>query len=89
MPERKLRETLEELHRELDRAESVTAADRASLARVADDIRALLDRAGGKEDDHEPLAEALVDATERFEADHPKLTAAINRVATALSNLGI
>jgi predicted component of type VI protein secretion system len=90
MPERRLRETLDALHHELDQAESVNDDDRASLAHVADDIRALLDRSdtpdGGTQDS---LLDQLAEATQRFEEEHPKLTAAINRVAAALSNLGI
>jgi len=89
MPERRLRETLDELHRELESTESVEAADRAALERVARDLHELLDREEHEPEEHESLLDQLREATQRFEEEHPSLTAAINRVATALSNIGI
>jgi len=89
MPETQLRTTLEELHRELEIAESVDDDARALLVEVLGDIQSVLDRSGEESDRHETLGDRLAEATRRFEESHPSLTAAVNRVASALSNLGI
>jgi chromosome segregation ATPase len=84
-----LRETLAELHRELDRTEAVDEQARAELAAVARDIQGLLDRSERTREEHASLLERLAQAMQRFEEEHPSLTEAIGRVAGALSNLGI
>ena len=89
MPETQLRTTLEELHQELESAESVDEDARALLVEVLGDIQALLDRSDGESDRDASLGDRLAEATRRFEESHPSLTAAVNRVASALSNLGI
>jgi predicted transcriptional regulator len=88
MPKKDLAQTLESLHRELEATEAVDAEDRQQLSHLMDDIRDLLERAGDA-DEHASLGERLAEAARRFEEEHPALTSAVNRVATALSNLGI
>ena len=90
MPEKRLRATLEELHRELEQAEAVDEEARTLLDDALRDIRAVLDRPGGEPPrEADSLVERLSVWTERFEESHPALTAAVNRVASALSHLGI
>ncbi len=90
MPRTHLRETLEELHQELESTEQVDPEARELLEEVLSDIREVLQRADHPSgEEHGSLVDRLADATQRFEEDFPSLTAAVNRVATALSNLGI
>ena len=63
------------------------ADSKTLLAELAGDIERLLEDESATGD--APLAERLADATERFEASHPRLTAIVGRIANALSNLGI
>ena len=88
MPQQRLAESLESLHDELEQTESLNAEGREQLAHLMDDIRDLLERSSDA-DEHTSLGERLSQAARRFEKDHPALTGAVNRVATALSNLGI
>jgi predicted transcriptional regulator len=88
MPRKRLAESLESLHKELEETGPVDAEGREQLGQLMDDIRDLLERSGDA-DEHASLAERLAQAARRFEKEHPALTGAVNRVATALSNLGI
>jgi hypothetical protein len=93
MPDTELRDRLEDLHAELERAPRVDPESRRLLAEVARDIDALLERsdpesgAGGA--GHATLTDRLADLVREFEEEHPALAAAVGRVATALANLGI
>ncbi len=85
-----LRQTLEELHRELETTREVDERSRELLGEVMQDIRGVLERAGEGEPAEEPgLIERLREATRHFEDAHPALANAAGRVADALSNLGI
>ena len=88
MPTSRLRETLQELEQELERAEALDAGSRERLERVVDEVRELLERT--QERDEEPsLLERLREATREFEEEHPALAETVGRLATALSNMGI
>jgi hypothetical protein len=90
MPETRLRNTLEELQRTLDEPDAVDAESRQLLGELLEDIQALLARAPEERVDSDPsLLDRLAEMTRRFEKSHPSLTAAVGRVANALSNLGI
>jgi len=86
-PER-LRETLLELERELAEARVEDPELRALLERTREEIQQALD-AGVAEGDEESLQERLAEAARRFEASHPALTSAAQRVVDALASLGI
>lgn len=88
MERRRLRETLEELHGELERSDSLDAESRALLEEVMGDIHEALERSGG-DPDNPSLIDRLREAAHQFEESHPTVTAAVGRVADALSNLGI
>jgi uncharacterized protein involved in exopolysaccharide biosynthesis len=90
MEESELRNTLAALHGELtDRAE-VDDPTRALLKALTDDIRRLLDsERPSSTQQEEPLSAQVHDLMRKFEADHPELTAALNRIASALANMGI
>ena len=86
----KLRGLLEELHGELEKAESVEPETRALLASVMDDIHGVLGKsespeAHGDESISQRLREAVVD----FENSHPRLSFAVERLMKSLSDIGI
>lgn len=91
MPERRVRETLDELSRQIRDAETLGPEEREELDRLVGEIEARLDRDAGREDDGEapPLVQRLSEAAERFEASHPRLSAAVGRLVDALAAMGI
>lgn len=89
MPRTRLRQTLEELEHELERAGPVDGRSRELLDHVVDEVRELLERTEEPAGKQRSLRERLTEATEAFETDHPALAEALGRLATALSNLGI
>jgi hypothetical protein len=87
---KRLRERLDELHKELEQTDSVDAEARQSLGRVLEEIQALLERPEGEApESHLSLSERLAEATQNFEESHPRLAEALGRVVDALANLGI
>ena len=90
MPETRLRTTLEELQRTLEEPDAVDAESRQLLGELMEDIQTVLARAPEEREDSDPsLLDRLAEMARRFEKSHPSLTAAVGRVANALSNLGI
>lgn len=90
MPEKRLRDTIADLERTLEQQEPIDAAAREQLLDLVREIQALLERPPEDRDAGEPsLLERIEAAMEDFEESHPALTAAVGRLATALSNLGI
>ena len=90
MEKRQLQETLAALHGELSDREKLDDDTRQLLKTFADDINRFLDDSTeSSAEEVEPLSEQVQDLLLKFETDHPELTAALNRVASALANLGI
>lgn len=93
MPERRLRDVLSELHRSLERSPDLDAESRAELERAMEEIQETLDRNGVEAESASELfsawSERLSRALERFEDQHPRLTDIVNRLSTALADLGI
>ena len=90
MPETRLRTTLEELQRTLEEPDAVDAESRQLLGELVEDIQTVLARSPEEREDSDPsLLDRLAEMARRFEKSHPSLTAAVGRVANALSNLGI
>ena len=88
MPDKDLRRRIEELHAELERGEPVDAESKRLLEALTDDIDRVLDPED-EANDTESLADRLAENIRDFEESHPKVAAALGRIATALSNLGI
>lgn len=90
MEEPELRKTLAALHGELGDRSQVDPDTRAMLKTLTEDIHRLLDSPeSGTAEDVNPLTERTQDLVLKFGSEHPQLAAALNRVATALSNMGI
>ncbi len=89
MQKHQLQETLAKLHGELSDQQEIDDDTRQLLKKFADDINRLLDDDAASADEVEPLSEQVQDLILKIEADHPRLTAALNQVASALANMGI
>jgi chromosome segregation ATPase len=89
MGEQHLRETLEQLHTELQRADPIDERSRELLRSVLAEIEELLAQKQKPDIPPESTIERLREAISAFEETHPALTSAIGRVADALAGLGI
>jgi len=90
MTDENLRKLLEQLHDELERAESVDDKGDELLRHLNADISNLLKRSEkGKAHSDESLLERLEDAIDHFEVSHPTLTTMLSEMMTILSNAGI
>ena len=89
MPEQHLRQMLEQLHTELQRADTIDDRSRELLHSVLGDIEDLLERKQKRGTQPESIIERLREAVRAFETTHPKLRDAIGGVADALARMGI
>jgi len=90
MERNQLVETLQQLHADLSAAKQVGPEARALLRTLTDDIDRLLEKGDDAlPADVEPVSSGLRDLVRRFEADHPELSASVDRVADALAAMGI
>jgi uncharacterized protein DUF4404 len=87
--ERHLRQTLEQLHSEIQRADTIDDRSRELLRSVLGDIEDLLERKQPRGTEPVSVVDRLREAVRAFEKTHPALTSAIGRVADALAGLGI
>lgn len=88
MNKNELRETLEGLRTDLATLRFREPQSRERVQQLISAIERQIDNA----DDAESLAAVRADlsgAIDRFEAEHPTLTATLNQIATALSSMGI
>ena len=90
MEKKQLQESLNALHGELSDRDAIDDKTRALLKTLSEDIDRLLDDSTeNTREDVETVSDQVHDLVLKFEADHPELTAALNRVASALANMGI
>jgi len=89
LQEQHLRQMLEQLHTELQRADTIDDRSRELLRGVLGDIEDLLERKQKRGTPPESIVERLREAVRTFETTHPTLTDAIGRVADALAGMGI
>jgi hypothetical protein len=90
MQKQQLQEALAKLHGELSDQEQLDDGTRQLLKKFADNINRLLDKEDeSAADEVVAPSEQAQDLVLKFEADHPRLTAALNQVASALANMGI
>jgi uncharacterized protein DUF4404 len=89
MTDQNLRELLEKVHNELERAETMDEKGREMLRHLDADIRTLLKRSGTKVEADEPMLERLQDTIDHFETAYPRLTMMLSEMMTILSNAGV
>jgi hypothetical protein len=83
MPHREIRKTIGELKSELEQTPRETGFLEEKLEQAREGIERYTPEA------IQELAATLQREAEEFEVEHPRITALINQVTTALSNLGI
>jgi len=90
MSDADLRETLAELHGQLEEAEPLDAGLREQLRRAVADIQAHLGSTpeGGAAESGS-FGSRLSEIVERFEGNHPRIAESVNRVIHGLAELGI
>ena len=86
MANKKLPELLQQLHDELEKAESIDEEGREMLVHLNADIQKFIDPA---EEDDDTIFEQIQDAIDHFGVDHPVITAALSQILNSLSNAGI
>jgi hypothetical protein len=90
MEREQLEKTVEQLHAELASARSIDPQTRALLRKLTNDIDRVLEGEGDERTaDVAPMSTGLRELMLKFEADHPRLSLAIGKVADALSAMGI
>lgn len=81
---------IEQLHRTLDRATSISEKDREQLEKLSVDLRAVLAQPGAvTPSSHQTIIDQLLTAVTRFEVSHPDLTATMAQASKALADMGI
>jgi predicted nucleic acid-binding Zn-ribbon protein len=84
--DRKLDALLQKVHAELQKVEKVDAENLKLLRDLEQDVQALLKKSGVETPN---ILERMRKGVERFELEHPTLTALLSEVSTILSNAGI
>ncbi|MBI3465221.1 MAG: DUF4404 family protein [Planctomycetes bacterium] len=87
-----LRDTLNQLHQQLEAAPDIDPEMRALLAVTVQDIHARLEGGADTESDSEPpesIPDRLSEAIGHFEGSHPTLAGTLGSIIDALSRMGI
>ena len=85
-----LNESLVKLRDELRSLPELDDASRETLRRLDGDIHRILDSSGDVPPAHHAsLRESLEDSVQYLEASHPTITALMNRLIKAMSDMGI
>jgi len=87
-PDSSLKDIIDELREALDAPDDLDDDLRVELRSAAQEILEALDPEHERELTSS-LRERLTNSLERFQESHPRVTAAIGRLADALSDLGI
>ena len=83
MPHKEVKNTIAELKSELEQTPKETGLFEEKLEQAREEIERYTPEA------IQDLVQTLQHEAEEFEVDHPSITALINQVMTALSNIGI
>jgi hypothetical protein len=89
MDNQELRKLLDQLHSEIEHAESIEESDREQLRHLAADIGDLLARPTHGTKAQAPLLERMEDSISYLEVTHPTLTQTLSKMLETLSNAGI
>ncbi len=87
MPEKKLRELLVDLDREVDTSDGIDEHEERRLRELIDDIRTALPAEQAKGE--ESLNDRVNEAVERFDQTHPTISFTLRRLIDTLGKLGI
>lgn len=87
-----LRDTLDELHEQLESVEAGDSEVQTLLQGAIEDLRGALDASAEsepEESEHETIVERFEEAAAHFEESHPMLAGTLRKLAEALSQMGI
>lgn len=87
MPDTELRQLIGELETAIDAINTDSAPTRARLTELSSAVKTHLD--AHEKAETEVLMQDLKAAISDFEIEHPKTTALLNSITTALSSMGI
>ena len=87
--EERLREILHELRDQLEATDAVDTELSVTLRTAIDDVQRSLEPSGESPTAQHPLVERLSKLALRFEAEHPVLADAINKLTNELASMGI
>jgi predicted nuclease with TOPRIM domain len=88
MPDKQLRQSLNELRSELERLETEEAQVRERLDALISGVETRLDEPEDS-DQHQTLVEDVRQSISQLEVSHPRTTAILNEIMVTLSNMGI
>ncbi|MEE9395709.1 MAG: DUF4404 family protein [Methylococcales bacterium] len=83
----KLNETLENLRSEIENLRTNDNESKAKLEKIVDDLEQKIKNPDDV--DHNRLISDVKDTVTHFEVSHPTITAILNDIMMALSNMGI
>lgn len=90
MDERALTGLMQELHAQLDSADTITERDRELLRQLSADIQSLLAHPGvPAAATHRSITDRIGESITRFEVSHPDLTDVMARISKRLADMGI
>jgi hypothetical protein len=90
MDDPELDKLLAQLHQEIEHTDNVGDKEKALLRDLSGDIRKLLDRSDGDQEQPLPTTVQRLEASiDLLEISHPTLTAMMSRLLNILSNAGI
>ncbi len=85
-----LNKSLENLHEELKRADSLDENSLILLQNILDEIKEIMHRSKIEDDEsHKSIPQRLKDIASSFEATHPNVSEAIYLLTNSLSNFGL
>ncbi len=86
-----IKESLEQLHRELQNAKEIDQESVEMLRKLMNDIQDVLKESEIKKEmaaEHHNIIEGLRESAQNFELTHPELAGAIQIVINSFSNIG-
>lgn len=90
MVKQNLKQLIDNIHGLLQDEKSIDRESRASLQKLMEDIRNILENSDlDNQDKHKSLIEELTSMARKFEATHPKVSESINILVNGLSNFGL
>ncbi len=89
MDQRPLRETLEQLHKQLENTESVDEESRQLLHHLMKDVQDMMEREGDDSFDNHTIVDHLRLSIEKFEVTHPTLTLTMGHLLDILCQTGV
>ena len=89
MDPEKLKSLVAQLHQELSDAKELPPGMEGEVAQVVGEMADLLPAESEPTEEHHSALEKLEEYAVGFDAEHPKIAAALRQISVALGNIGI